>query len=488
LSPREPASLDIHWRVICVAKRIGILGVTAMVMSCGDNSPPAPPELDLVPITDLNPADDVVEVNLIAAPGETRFVADGAAQIWGYADGAREPLTPIVPGPLIEAHLGDTVIVHFTNLLPEDTTIHWHGIRVPNGSDGTHVTQAHVPPGGTFDYQFVANDAGTFWYHPHLHSDVQIERGLAGALIVRGGIDVPADADRVFVLDDVKLESNGTLSETTDATDLMLGRQGNVILANGSSGGRIEVKNGARERWRFINAANGRYFNVRLPDRRLTVIGWDGGLLAEPYQADSVLIAPGERYEVLVELSGAPGDIIPIETIYYFRAHGLPFAAPEPVFTVRIGSDAATPAPLPSSWASFTDVPIDSGTPVRAFMLEEQEPTVEGEEPRFFINGASFPDVPPIAGTSGAVEIWELENHAEMDHPIHLHGMSFQVLEMEGAPPLGRAWKDTVNVKSHERVRLAVRFGAPGRWMYHCHILEHVERGMMGELVLSEAR
>jgi FtsP/CotA-like multicopper oxidase with cupredoxin domain len=236
-----------------------------------------------------------------------------------------------------------------------------------------------------------------------------------------------------------------------------------------------------------VNAANGRYFNVRLPDRRLTVIGWDNGLLTAPYEVDSVLIAPGERYEILADLSGAPGDVIPLETIYYFRAHGLPYADPETVFTIRIGDEATTPAPLPTSWAAFTDVPISDATPVRSFLLEEREPASDAEEPRFLINGASFPDVPTITAATAAIEIWDFQNDAEMDHPMHLHGMSFQVLEMEGAPPLGRGWKDTVNVKSHARVRVAVRFGGPGRWMYHCHILEHIERGMMGELTLTEA-
>jgi FtsP/CotA-like multicopper oxidase with cupredoxin domain len=247
-------------------------------------------------------------------------------------------------------------------MLPEATTIHWHGIRVPNGSDGTHATQHLVQPGETFDYQFVAVDAGTFWYHPHHHSDVQIERGLAGALIVRGDVDVPVDADRIFVLDDVKLEPSGALSDVTDDLDVMLGRQGNVILANGRSGGEIIVRNGARERWRFVNAANGRYFNLQLPDRTFTVIGWDGGLLAEPYSAQTILIAPGERYEVLVEISGVPGEIIPLQTIYYFRAHGLPFADPAPVFTIRIGANAQPPGPLPTSWGSFADVPTDAAT------------------------------------------------------------------------------------------------------------------------------
>src|SRR5688572_7243223 len=171
-----------------------LLGALLAACACGGNATPAaPPELASIPITDVNPASDVVEVNLLARPGETRFLAGKPAQIWGYADGAVAEPRALVPGPLIEARQGDTVIVHFTNMLPEATTIHWHGIRVPNGSDGTHATQHLIQPGETFDYQFVAVDAGTFWYHPHHHSDVQIERGLAGALVVSGGVDVPVD-------------------------------------------------------------------------------------------------------------------------------------------------------------------------------------------------------------------------------------------------------------------------------------------------------
>jgi FtsP/CotA-like multicopper oxidase with cupredoxin domain len=461
-----------------------------VAISCGNAGASTqghdPVPLDLVPITDINPAHDVVEIDLIAAPGRTRFGSHGTTNIWGYADGTREPAEPVVPGPLIEANQGDTVIVHFENRLSEGTTIHWHGVRVPNAMDGAHVTQHEIPPGGTFDYTFVAVDAGTFWYHPHVRSDMQIERGLAGVLIVHGGVDVPVDADRTFVLDDVKLSDDGELSETTDASDLMLGRQGNVVLANGRSGGQVEVRNGARERWRFVNAANGRYFNVRLPERSFTVIGWDGGLVAEPYSAESVLIAPGERYEVLVELTGAPGETIPVETLYYFRAHGLPYADPEPVFSVKISGEAPPAEPLPAAWGNAEPVPTDANTPVRAIELSEREPVEAGESPAFFINGRAFPEVPIIAATSGAIEIWEFHNMSEMDHPMHLHGMFFQVLESEGEPPLAKGWKDTVNVKSHADVRVAVRFGEAGRWMYHCHILEHAERGMMAELSLSE--
>ncbi len=134
---------------------------------------------------------------------------------------------------MLEAKLGDHVIVHFENRLPDSTTIHWHGIRVPNAADGTPVAQLMIEPGAQYDYEFDANDAGLFWYHPHMEGDVQIERGLYAPIRIRGGVEPDVAADRVFVLDDVKIESTGKFSTVTDNLDIMLGRQGNVLLVNG---------------------------------------------------------------------------------------------------------------------------------------------------------------------------------------------------------------------------------------------------------------
>jgi FtsP/CotA-like multicopper oxidase with cupredoxin domain len=454
-------------------------------VSCADdNERPTGPPLDLTTITDINPAADVVEVNLVAAVGQTQYVGGKVTQIWGYKDGSKADAVPIVPGPTIEARRGDTVIVHFRNELPESTTIHWHGIRVPNGSDGTHATQHEIPVGETFDYQFTVMDAGTFWFHPHVRSHIQIERGLYGMLLARGGPDVRVSADRAFVLDDVKLDASGEIAEFVDS-DLMIGRQGDVILANGRSGGRIRVKNGARERWRFANAANARYFSLRLKGHKFTVVGWDGGILPEPYQVETVLIAPGERYEVLVDLKGGEGESIALETIYYFRAHGMPYVDPAPVFWLDFEGQDAPPEPLPGTWGPTPDIEVSPTTRVQNLVFKDEEPQTENERPRFFINGMEFPSVPAIQGTSDDIEIWSIKNDGEMDHPFHLHGMFFKVLDVDGSRPDHEGWKDTVNIKHPATMRVAIRYGTAGRWMYHCHILEHAENGMMAELVLS---
>jgi FtsP/CotA-like multicopper oxidase with cupredoxin domain len=451
--------------------------------SSGTSTTASTAGLELTKLTDTNPDPDVFEAELVASKGTTRYLPDGDADIWGYRDGALSESRPSIPGPLLDVRQGQTVIVHFRNELSEATTIHWHGLRVPNASDGTSSVQAEVAPRGTFDYRFVANDAGTFWYHPHVDSDVQVERGLYGVVIVRGGPKIPVDADRTFVLDDVKLEATGKLSTDTDALDVMLGRQGNVVLANGVSDGHIVAKSGARERWRFVNSANGRYFNLQLRKHRWKVIGWDGGIIPEPYDADTLLIAPGERYEVLVDLPDAEGSQLTLETVHYDRGHDVPDPGPIPVFEIAVDGSVDSRTPSAKSWGPAVDLEVPPDATQRDIKLSEQEKAEDGL-PRFFFNEQAFPDVPAIEARSGDVEVWRIENTTKMDHPFHLHGMFFRVLDVNGSPPEHEGWKDTINVPQEQTVRLAVRYGNAGTWMYHCHIFEHAERGMMAELKL----
>ena len=263
-------------------------------VGCGGDDEPAP---DVAPprLTDLNPDPSIVEVELVATTATHTYLPGKPADVWAFRDGAVAGSVPTIPGPLLEAKLGDRVIVHFKNELPEETTVHWHGLRVPNASDGTPLAQLAVPPGGTYDYEFTLIDSGYYWYHPHMHGDLQVEAGLYAPIIVHDDVTIDVAADRAFVLDDVKLESTGKLSETTDNLDLMLGRQGNVVLVNGRADARIAAAAGTRERWRFVNAANGRYFNLELPGHTFRVIAWDGGLVTTPYETERLLVAPGER-------------------------------------------------------------------------------------------------------------------------------------------------------------------------------------------------
>lgn len=467
-----------------------VAGILAMAGTVGQHGCASDTEsdpaigLEMTKLKDTNPDPDVFEVQLVASEGTARYLPDGDADIWGYRDGSLRDSRAAVPGPMLDVPQGQEVIVHFRNELPEGTTIHWHGLRVPNASDGTPSVQVEVAPGKTFEYRFVARDAGTFWYHPHVRGDTQVERGLYGAVIVRGGTEIPVDAERAFVLDDVKLEATGKLSTDTTPLDVMLGRQGNVVLANGVQGGRIVVRSGARERWRFVNSANGRYFRLRLRGHPLKVIGWDGGLVPTPYDTDTLLIAPGERYEVLVDVPEDPGSELTLETVHYDRGHEVPDPGPIPLFDIVVEGAAEPAKRLPSEWGAPVELEIPADAPERDIKLSEEE-NAEGGFPKFFINDKAFPDVPTIEGRTGDVEIWRVENDSEMDHPFHLHGMFFRVLDVRGDPPDHEGWKDTVNVPRKQTLRLAVRYGEPGTWMYHCHILEHAERGMMAELKLS---
>lgn len=455
------------------------VGTLLVASACGDNvaSEPtlAPPVL-----TDANPDPNIVEVELVATETTHEYLPGKPADVWAFRDGAVLASRPSIPGPVLVAKLGDTVIVHFRNELPEETTIHWHGLRVPNASDGTPFAQVPVPAGGSFDYEFTLIDSGLYWYHPHMRGDVQVEAGLYAPIVVDDGVAIDVAADRVFVLDDVKLESTGKLSERTDNLDLMLGRMGNVVLINGRQHPSIEAASGSRERWRFVNAANGRYFNLELPGHMFRVIGWDGGLVETPYETASLLIAPGERYDVLAEIAGSPGDTLELRTLHYDRGHNIPDPGPIDLLAIELGASSVPLTPLPAVFGNVDPIEFDTTTPVRRFVLREDD-TIP-RMPVFTINNEAFPNITPVRGPSGFVEIWEIDNQAEMDHPFHLHGMSFQTLDATGrlTAPLG--WKDTVNVPQESSLRFVVQYGAAGRWMYHCHILEHAERGMMGEL------
>jgi FtsP/CotA-like multicopper oxidase with cupredoxin domain len=471
-----------------VARPVLVSWITlgCLLAACGVEEPTEPADQvggdvdEQADLTDTNPDDDIVEVELTAAVGSKRYLLEGRAEVWGYRDGAADNPRVTVPGPRLELRKGQRVIVHFTNELPEPTTIHWHGLRVPNTSDGTPSVQAEVNPGETFDYTFEARDAGTFWYHPHVRSDEQIERGLYGVVRVREPAEQAVTADRTIVLDDVKLNANGKLSSDTTSLDVMLGRQGNVILANGVRSGQVTVRAGARERWRFVNAANGRYFNLRLQERTFEVIAWDGGLLAEPYEAETLLIAPGERYEVLVNVAPSASGAVKLETLHYDRGHNVPDPGPTTVFTMRIEGKAEALDPWGARDIEPAELVVPDGASERKIELSEEENA--GGFPRFFVNGMPFPDVPPLNVRAGDIEIWSIHNDSEMDHPFHLHGMFFRVLDVDGAASEHSGWKDTVNVPRKQTLHFAVRYGDAGTWMYHCHILEHAERGMMAEL------
>ena len=434
--------------------------------------------------SDSDPAADVVEVALEAHEADIVLVpGKPATRLWTY--------NGQLPGPQIEAKVGDTVRVHFTNSLPEATTIHWHGIRVPAAMDGSQAMQTPVPPGGTFTYEFVVPDAGTFWYHPHIRSDVQVERGLYGAFVVRGTNEPATTTDRVVVLDDVLVTDDFQLADFA-VDQAMVGRQGNLILVNGRAHPIAPAPPGGLHRFRFVNAANARYFLLSLPGAEIIQIGTDGGLLEAPREHDSLLIVPGERADVVIATSHTSSGSLTWKSLRYDRGHGTGDAPDTSLFDMRFAGAMVHVTPtVPAQLGDVPELPAPEMT--RLLMLEETDGSGTGGHeghsgadggaadggPVFSINGKVFPDDEMFTATLGAVEAWTIHNMTEMDHPFHLHGFRFQV---DG----DRAWRDTINVPAKVMTTFRVRLeDHPGTWMFHCHILEHAERGMMGHLMVE---
>ena len=457
------------WSLLAIALTacMGDMGMDMMIPDVID-VPASAGRFDTVAAVDLDPAPTVVEVALTARVADVELAPGHVTSMWTY-DGT-------LPGPRIEANVGDTVKVRFTNSLPEPTTIHWHGVRVPAAMDGVEATQAPIAPGATFTYEFVVPDAGTFWFHPHVRSDVQVERGLYGTLVVRGPGEPATTSDRVVVLDDLLIDDAWSVAEP-DAMQAMVGRQGNLILANGRAHPIAAVIRGGLHRYRFVNAANARYFRLALPGHRLTVIGGDGGLVPAPREVDDVLLVPGQRVDLVVTATNVAGETLEWQSLPYDRGHGTGAKPAAIVFQQQ--NDDATPVTTPTVPSSLATIaPLPAPRVQRELRLAERG----GHTPTFSINGETFPAITPLAARLGDVEEWSIVNTTAMDHPFHLHGFRFQLVR----PTADVAWRDTINVPAGQTVVFRTRLeDHGGRWMFHCHILEHAERGMMGELEVA---
>ncbi len=430
---------------------------------------------DLVRAADINPDPAIVEINL-AATDSTAFIEESAGTpVLAYRDASTDSAVGVVPGPMIEARRGDRLIVHFRNDLAEDsTTIHWHGLRLPIEMDGDPTVNGAVPPGGTFEYDFTLLDAGVFWYHPHVETDEQIERGLQGILLVHDVQEPAVDADRTFVLDDVDLATDGTINIEPSREDFMLGRRGDTVLVNGGTLGRVGAARNAIERWRFVNTSNGRFFDLSI-GRNMRVIGWDGGLVASPYEVDHLLIAPGERYEVLVTIDGA----MSISTLDVDRGDGLLDAAAELV-RFELTGPSLVERELPNVAGDVVPLVVDGQTSTLQFRLKEDLDGQAGAV--FFINEERWPFNFPIDVRLGDIEIWEIENDNDHAHPFHIHGHFAQVLDRDGVAEPNLGWKDTIQIAPRSTVRAVLRYEAAGKWMAHCQIPEHAERGMTADI------
>jgi FtsP/CotA-like multicopper oxidase with cupredoxin domain len=250
------------------------------------------------------PDEGPVEYRLRAAPGEARLVGDGGppTPVWSYGS---------VPGPEIRVRQGERLRVVVANRLDEDTTVHWHGLRVPNAMDGVpHLTQPPIRPGESFVYEFDVPDAGTYWYHPHARSFEQVGRGLYGALIVEEHEPIAVDRDVIWVLDDWRLLPDARIGDDFgNLMDIgMGGRIGNTVTINGRVPSTFTVRSNERIRLRLINAANARIFGLRFQGHDPKVVALDGQPV-EPHEPanGTVIVAPAQRVDLVIDMMGVAG-------------------------------------------------------------------------------------------------------------------------------------------------------------------------------------
>jgi FtsP/CotA-like multicopper oxidase with cupredoxin domain len=379
-----------------------------------------------------------------------------------------------VPGPTIEAHAGDVLQVRFTNRLPEPTAIHWHGLRLPAPMDGTDMTQRLVAPGESFTYRFRLPDAGTFWYHPHTNESVQLERGLYGALIVRGDREPVFDHEQVLVFDDVKLDRRGRLAKFGGFVQWHDGREGDLRLINGKAEPDLSIAAGQIERWRMINASSARYLRFSLGGVPFRVLAGDVGLLEKPRVATEALLPPGQRIEIAVG-PFAGGEVHAIESLAYWRTT-VKRRKTERFGTLRVGAPRPSIAAIPEEMRRIERLAGADATPTRTVTFGVKYSLRRGMD--FVVNGRMHDQDAPVK--VGELQVWDVVNATLMDHPFHLHGFKFQVLAVDGAPREQVSWEDVVNLPPKSTTRIAwLPDDRPGRWMYHCHILEHHAAGMM---------
>jgi FtsP/CotA-like multicopper oxidase with cupredoxin domain len=426
--------------------------------------------------------DGVLDVTLTAAAG-VRLAGHGTSA-WGFNGTS--------PGSTLRVRPGDLLRVRLVNHLDQPTNLHTHGLHVsPHGNgDNPFVT---IAPGSGLDYAIQIppdHPAGTYWYHPHHHGTVadQVFAGLVGALLVEGAPELPVDADLILLITDTTLDSSGRIVAPT-AMATMMGREGELVLVNGQHQPVITAAPGSMQRWRVVNGCTSRVLALRLDGHRLTQVALDGAFLPAPVDRDRVVLAPGNRADVLMRPARAGRYALVSEP--YNRGNlammgggmggdggGSSTGGPVPVATLQVSGPATASPPLP---ATLPAPPVPPG-PVTGQRQLTFAIGMGGMN--FTIDGRTFdPDRDDQTVVLGATEEWTVLNTSPMDHPFHLHAWPFHVAAAStGTPPTG-VRQDVVLIPARGWTRLRIPFtDHPGRSVYHCHILDHEDRGMMGTI------
>ena len=461
-------------------------------------------------------------LTLSAKIGDVAVFDGKPTALWHYAAQVDERH---LVNPLLTLRAGDTLDVALTNELAEDTTVHWHGMLVDEANDGSGLHP--VAPQARARYRYrVRNRAGLYWYHAHPHgrTGAQLQRGLAGMLLVEDDEELAlrerlglawGERDLPLMLADKQVDADNAIVYPEGSPDDWIG---NRVLVNWTPEPHLDVVAGPY-RLRIVNVANARMWRLAFVHRGRTLpfrlIGTDGGLLAQAWPVEDAFLGPAQRIDVLVDFSTVPvGERVLLSSLDYLAMENedeggafmpdpmgdhpgaAPMGAPLDVMEFRVTTAASTPADaIPAQLSVLPPAPETKGWPVRALRLRMDD------EGTWFINDWNFHrqgHAPAFTVKRGSREVWEIRNSmTSMPHPVHVHGFHFRVISRSISPmdiraravapggltPQDLGWSDTVVIWPGEIVRLAFDFSQPcrgtQRYMLHCHNLEHEDMGMM---------
>ncbi len=441
---------------------------------------------DPIEIRNFSTVPGIVEVDLEAKPAWVN-VNGTMANLLTYNGSYPAPTIRAKKGDILKVHLKNSLPMMGTNILGHDrsiTNLHTHGLHVsPSGNADNMMVM--LMSGETFDHEYdlSMHEPGTLnFYHPHIHGSVaeQYWGGMAGALVVEDDTTVlSAYETHLMVIKDITL-AGGAPEPYTSLMDYMHGKEGNTVMVNGQVNPLLTVKPGQVQRWRIVNACNARFLKLGLEGHTLQIIGTEGGLLNKPYPVSSILLSPGERIDVLVKANQKSAS---------YRLLALPYSR-----MGNMGSQQVTLLTLSYKGSRTSDAVPSVINPeavrINPMIAKTERIELSMGQGKGYINGISFTmeNYYAIHSHLGTYEIWEVVNQSGMDHPFHQHVNGCQVLSITGGDASyasfltnSPAWKDVVLIPKWGTVRMLVPvMDYPGMSMFHCHIVEHEDIGMMG--------
>ncbi len=405
-------------------------------------------------------------------------------EIWGY--------NGLTPGPLIRVNQGDQVRQEFVNELPQESSIHWHGIHIENSMDGVSgLTQEAVAPGNNFTYEFNALDAGTYWYHSHHNSIEQVGRGLYGTLIVDENEKIDIDREEILVIDDWRIdpETGQIYSNFDNGHDRShAGRIGNLITTNSAFDYTLSVKQNERIRFRLLNVANARVFSIGLSGLIGWIVAFDGMPVSKPIQfPKSISLAPGQRIDLIADVVAESGEVADIVSNEDDHGYSLVSLNVEGKNSSKVRPTPHSLPPNPSAMLTKLDdyreieFRMEGGAMARlgSVMLDGQEKTpreIAKQNQFWAFNGVvGMTDTPLATISIGETVLMTLKNETRFSHVIHLHGTHFRSVSNE--LNLGE-YHDSILLSAGESKKIAFLANNPGKWLLHCHMLAHSISGM----------